>query len=527
MDSLGKIVWQVLRQARWLPATEASVHASQLSDLLPGDDILPAIVLAWSLADVSGPERRRGRRLQTWAQDQMVVGARLTIGPDSECGDGFRRWNGVCLVWWPRGIPAGQRVGLVSSHLGHNLNQSQDWFRVFRTACAKADGRREVIVTAATTTTHEFARRAAELFDLRLLLIRPPGKNKDCRSWLDALARQPWSATRCYEAHVSPMLDEDLKGISRELVSSPLADRVLMAMSDRLLLFHLRHRGKLLPLIKRRLADLAWRPQSVYVALGPELVSQKIAAELLAAGAVGWVVLGGLSDKRINPQTNDQSVASLDASNISESSRIISLPTAVDWPYLTHCTRAAHRAWPDQAQDDFLDDLIFSSEIVDHSALAALRRILIQQQILATSSAIRGGATLVSFTSVQLADVPKLRTFRVHRGRWDFEPYGICIRREHLQQLGTRPVTYGDHADWDRLGASDRPFFQRHFSQNAKTGVSTEWSQEREWRILGNVDLSPVDDDSALVFVPTVEEARTLLPHCRWPIVVLDVEFRS
>jgi hypothetical protein len=133
MDSLGKIVWQVLRQARWLPATEASVHASQLSDLLPGDDILPAIVLAWSLADVSGPERRRGRRLQTWAQDQMVVGARLTIGPDSECGDGFRRWNGVCLVWWPRGIPAGQRVGLVSSHLGHNLNQSQDWFRVFRT----------------------------------------------------------------------------------------------------------------------------------------------------------------------------------------------------------------------------------------------------------------------------------------------------------------------------------------------------------------------------------------------------------
>ncbi len=141
MDSLGKIVWQVLRQARWLPATEASVHASQFSDLLPGDDILPAIVMAWSLVDVSGPERRRGRRLQTWAQGQMVVGARLTIGPDSECGDGFRRWNGVRLVWWPRGIPAGQRIGLVSSRLGRNLNQSQDWFRVFRTACAKVGGR--------------------------------------------------------------------------------------------------------------------------------------------------------------------------------------------------------------------------------------------------------------------------------------------------------------------------------------------------------------------------------------------------
>ena len=243
---------------------------------------------------------------------------------------------------------------------------------------------------------------------------------------------------------------------------------------------------------------------------------------------MGWVVWGGLSDKRIaNAQTIDQGVISLDDSKIRESIRIISVPTAVDWPYLAHCTRAARGAWPDQPQDDFLDDLIFSAEFADHSALAALRRILIQQQILATSNAIRGGAALVSFTAVQLVDVPKLRTFRVHRGRWDFEPYGICIRREHLQQSGARPVTYGDHADWDRLSASDRPFFQRRFSRNAKTGVSIDWSQEREWRILGNVDLGFVDDDSALVFVPTVEESRTLRPHCRWPVVVLDPSLDS
>jgi hypothetical protein len=309
MDSLGKIVWHLLRQAAWLPAADASMRAWQSSELLLGDDILPAIANAWSLAEVSGTELRRGRRLQSWAEGQMAVGARLTIGTDAE-GDGFCRWNGLRLVWWPGGIPIGERVGLVSSHLGRNLNQSHDWFRVFRAACAKVDRRREVIVTAATTTTHGFACRAAKLFDLRLLLLTPPGKSQDCRSWLDSLAGQPWPVTRCYEAHVSPTLPENPAAASEELVQSPLADRILMAMSERLLLFHLRRRGKLLPLIRLRLADPAWRPQSVYVALGPELVLSEIANELLASGAVGWVVLGGLSDRRI--ATTSEKIRTLD-----------------------------------------------------------------------------------------------------------------------------------------------------------------------------------------------------------------------
>jgi hypothetical protein len=519
MDSLGQIVWQVLRQAGWLPAAEATTH---VTDLLAGDDILPAIEKAWSLTDASGVELRRGRRWQSWAEGQMAAGARLTIGPHEE-GEGFRRWNGMRLVWWPRGIPTGQRVGLVSSHFGRNLNQSRDWFRMFRAACAKVDRRHEVIVTAATTTTHEFARRAAELFDLRLLLLTPPGKDQDCRSWLHRLAGQSWPAEPCYDAHVSPTLETGLVCVSRELVQLPLADRILMAMSERLLLFHVRRRGKLLPLIKLRLTDPTWRPQSVYVALGPKLVPRPIADELLTAGAVGWVVLGDSNDKSIgNAPTDD--VSSLDATLIrtSESLRITSLPAVANGPYLIHCTRAARRAWPDQSQDDFLDDLIFSADSADHSALAALRRILIQQQILATSSAIRGGTALVSFTAVRLADVPGRRIFRVHRGRWDFEPYGICIRQDALEQLGTRPVIYGGHSDWDGLDASDRPFFQRRLSKNEKTGVTTDWSQELEWRILGNVDLGVFDDHSALVFVPTVEEARMLLPHSRWPIVVLD-----
>lgn len=527
MNPLGLIVWRSLRQAHWLPSIPSSLHESLFADLAPGEDILPTIAMAWSRADVAGSERKRGSRLLAWMQAQIAGGARLTCGPDPARYDGFRRWSGERFIWWPRGIPAGERVGLISSHLGRNLNQAHDWFRALRATCAKVD-RRHVLVTAATTTTHPFARRAAELFELRCLLLIPPGKREGCPTWLDKLARQEWPDTSCHEAHVSPVLDLDQAGASPEFAESPLADRMSLAMSDRLLLFHLRRRGKLLPLIRRRLADAAWPPQSVQVALGPGLVPRSIADPLLAAGAVGWLVLGDSSDERPAPSvTSDADVAVDSGVIVGSSARIFAGPPRGDWPlgdwpYLTHCTRAAPGAWPDQSAEEFLDELIFSMDSADHSALAALRRILVQQQLLGTGSAIRGGADLVSFTAAPLADLPRLRTFRVHRGRWDFEPYGLCIRREYLQRVGARPVVYGNHADWDRLSDVDRPYFQRRVSRNAKTGASIDWSREREWRVLGNVDLTRVDDDTAFAFVPSIDEALALLPDCRWPIVVLE-----
>ncbi len=583
MNSLGQIVFQTLQHARWVPPTNSSAHETRFAELAPGDDILPLIAAAWSQASGTDAElhasrQRRGRHLRQWAHQQIARGARLAVGLDPPRWDAFQRWNGIRLVWWPTGVPAGDRVGLVSSHLGRNLSHYRDWFRTLRAACARIDARRELLVSVDTVTTHDFARRAAELFDVPILRLQPPRQRQTGRAWLETLAapeRSPWrlrlgavpsykdaapagtvgsdstethrshafrsdastsdagppdsaGPAPCYAAHVSPPLEVDRSAALPEFEQSPVADRLLMTVADRLLVFYLRRRGKLLPLIRRRLEDPAWRPQTTYLALGPQLVPRDIGDELLAAGAVGWVLRKESSDPRptnilsADPDLAQRCGATSSGQARHASSRIIRSVPEDAGIYLTHCTRAAHGPWPDQAADEFISELILSEEIVDRTALATLRRILNQQQILATSNGIRGGQALVSFTAIPLGELSRYRTFRVHRGRWDFEPYGICIRSDYLRQAGARPVCYGDHDQWEALAPADRPFFQRQFSLNSKTGVSIDWSCEREWRILDHLDLSQVDDASAFVFVPSIEEAQRLQPGCRWRIVVLE-----
>jgi hypothetical protein len=201
--------------------------------------------------------------------------------------------------------------------------------------------------------------------------------------------------------------------------------------------------------------------------------------------------------------------------------KIVLLPSPESWPYLTHCTRRREGPWPDQDNVDYLDDLILARADADHSALSALKRILSQQRLIATASAIRGGTPVVSFTAVPLAELHRLRVFRPHRGRWDFEPYGICIRRDCLELCGARPVQYGDDQTWDGLSSDDRPFFQLRKTRQTATGGRIDWAVEHEWRVAGDVDLSGIPADDALVFVPTEPEAQALAGVSRWPVTVV------
>ena len=141
-------------------------------------------------------------------------------------------------------------------------------------------------------------------------------------------------------------------------------------------------------------------------------------------------------------------------------------------------------------------------------------------RLIATGQAIRAGARVVSFTAIPLAELDRRRVFRPHRGRWDFEPYGIAIRQCWLERRGARPVRYGDEAMWTRLTASQRPFFQ--YSKTRGDGDhTTDWSEEREWRYPGDVDLSCLTHDDALLFVPSRGEAEVLARISPWPVTVV------
>jgi hypothetical protein len=168
-----------------------------------------------------------------------------------------------------------------------------------------------------------------------------------------------------------------------------------------------------------------------------------------------------------------------------------------------------------------LDELLLGWPEGRHSAFAALARIVLQRLLMGSGQAIRGGYRVVCFTAVPLAELPRLRVFRAHRGRWDFEPYGICIRRDWLQRHGARPVLYGDRPLWERLPERDRPFFQVACSRTSG-GSLIDWTAEREWRCIGDIDLTELGEREAIVFVPTAREAAAMAAISPWPVAVLD-----
>jgi len=189
---------------------------------------------------------------------------------------------------------------------------------------------------------------------------------------------------------------------------------------------------------------------------------------------------------------------------------------------LTHWTRAAGGAWPDQTIEQYRRDLLFDRAGAERGPLATLLRILAMRRLCASVRAIRGGYPVVCFTAVPFEELSKHYVYRRHRQRWDYCPYGISISRQWLESRGARPVIYGDASTWQELTADDQPFFQINESRRlARSKSVCEWRSELEWRAIGDVDLSALPADQAWVFVPTLIEARWASFLSRWPVRVL------
>jgi len=211
-----------------------------------------------------------------------------------------------------------------------------------------------------------------------------------------------------------------------------------------------------------------------------------------------------------------------------ESAAASIVPVPIDNPvsrpenWLCHWTRSASGQWPGEAREEYIDQLILDDSPVDRSARATLLRIISEQRIRGSTLAIRGAYDVAAFTEVPLAEFRSRRIFRSHRQRYDFEPWGIAIRRDVLQQLGGKPVLYGSEEHWNQLSASDRPFFQK----TTPDGV-IDTAAEREWRIAGDLRLDRLPTGSVCVFVPTAEDALRLQPACEHPICVVPENGQS
>jgi hypothetical protein len=183
--------------------------------------------------------------------------------------------------------------------------------------------------------------------------------------------------------------------------------------------------------------------------------------------------------------------------------------------FVAHFTRRQTGAWLDQAESEYLDSLLLGKHSDQRGPLAALKRILVQQQLIANNRLTRDASRVVCFTGRPLDEFARLRKFRSHLARWDFEPYGIAVRRAALVRLGGRRVQYGDEQTWAQTATADRPFFQ------IAGATTVDWTVEDEWRVLGDIDLCKLAVDDAIVFVARPDEADGLAALSRWPIVAL------
>jgi hypothetical protein len=459
-----------------------------------------------------------------------------------------RDWIGTRLIWWPNGVPEFRRVSIVSSRLGRRLDLQRRWFDLLRTCVLRLDAETEGVVAVESTAAAAFVLRTAELFGVPALRIQPPhdAAAPTLQAWIhlclpavDSTFAAPShdddadhnSACRSFVAVVSPELPEfelppaaENTGQGRHpgdtamdaMETLPVADRLLFAAANRVVVIGGRPGGVVEQLVQRHVEDKRRNGVPVVISAEDHRLLNRLEKDK-HPNAIRWVVQASGS----RSSTDDQ-CASGDHSSTVTTSAMKDGPLQSPSSWLCHWTRAQGGPWPDQTQQDWLDELILACDSADRSALAALFRIVQNGTVLASSDGIRGTTAVVSLTAVPLSEFRVRRVYRRHRQRFDFEPFGIAVRRSVVQAAGAQPVIYGDEDKWSTLDAGDRFRFQPTRSgSDDSPGARTEWSAEEEWRFPGTLKLSVFDASDVCVFAATERAAESLRQHGRWRVVVV------
>jgi len=370
--------------------------------------------------------------------------------------------------------PALRRVAIVSSRLRRRLDEETLWIARLRHQLAELprDGTQVLIHREAAGA--ELVVAGCRLFGLNSLILH----------------REQRSRVRRLEL--------------------PAADESVFALADEIRVLRCRRRGNIARLIQLHLSDPGRRCVPVYMA-----------ADSLAALPVEQRQLVRL----LPDHASGDPVGDIDCSIPDDQGTVPQPHLPADHPlicpdrWLCHWTRPASGPWPGESRQQYCESLLQNG--CDHSACGTLRRILSEQLLRASHLAIRGGHRVVAFTAVPLSEFRARRVFRGHRQRFDFEPWGVALRRTALSDYDLRPVCYGSEESWRALPLADQPWYQK----GTQDGV-TDTIAEVEWRVPGDVDLSRISSSDAVVFVDNKDAAATIQAQSPWPVLVLPAVLR-
>ena len=391
-------------------------------------------------------------------------------------------------------------VAVVMSRLRRLVVPDEPWLCALRATLRKIAVDRANLVVADGTAGNDFVRHCALRLNVACQGIEVTNVNNS--SGDDVTFRRQDAAATGSIPNIERCSGDDI----------PLRDRALIAAADTVYVLQLRPAGNLHRLLKERIEQP--RGGIVLVDL-PGLQPDVIKDDLLKAGAEIWRPTTDecrpIDSVSPTARESDNKYPSIHP-HIYE---IVPFPSAEGWEFLAHTTRACPGPWPDESFEQYANSLVESHPEAEHSTLSTLRRIVSQKKLIASGRAIRGGCPTVSFTACPLENLPALHRYRTHRVRWDFEPYGLCLRRSWLQSRGVRPVRYGDEALWQSLTEDERPFFQLAVGES---GI--DWTVEQEWRAVGDVSLHGLTSDDVILFVPDFESAKSIASVTTWPITL-------
>ncbi len=175
-----------------------------------------------------------------------------------------------------------------------------------------------------------------------------------------------------------------------------------------------------------------------------------------------------------------------------------------DRDFITHWTRTRHGPWPDESKTGFYNKLINSGSLYPNNAFNSLKNMIIKKIIKGSSFRIRSKIRCVGFSDLDPHKMLAQMRWLPKRVNWNFEPYGVAIRKSAADKIGIKPVNYGNDIDYKDLQSKDKPYFQHVGAKEV------DWSIEKEWRKIGDVDLSAINNDDLAYLVWREKEANLL-----------------
>ena len=171
------------------------------------------------------------------------------------------------------------------------------------------------------------------------------------------------------------------------------------------------------------------------------------------------------------------------------------------WDYIVHWTRTCHGPWPGESKYDFLNRLVNSGSEYPNNAFRSLKNMIKTEKIYASSKRIRKSIRCIGFSDLGPESMLKLMRWLPKRVSWNFEPYGLAIKKDAASDFEIRRVIYGDNEVYEKLSEENRPYFQSRGSEEV------DWSEENEWRKLGDLTLDKIHRKDLALIVWSKAEA--------------------